>query len=120
KTQYAPHLHLAVEPSLLWEIADAIGDSGIVEGSTKDPDRALVGRDDVQDHPDGGGLSRAVGAEETVNRSLRNAQRQIVNGDVFGVSLRDVLDLDGVISHVVASFLAPYNIDVKPRLRFDR
>jgi hypothetical protein len=43
EAQHLAHLHLLVEPALLGQVADAIGDAGVGVGTPEDADRALVG-----------------------------------------------------------------------------
>src|SRR3954462_5353891 len=56
-----------------------------------------IRRDDVEDHPDGGRLARAVRAEEPVHRTARDLKRQITNRDVRFVALRHASYVDGEI-----------------------
>ena len=103
KFQHPPHLHLAVESALLGEIAEPLRDLRIVRRPAEDVNRAGVGRDDVQDHPDGGRLPGAVGAEKSVHTPGRNAERQIAHRRVLGVALGDVHYVDRVFGHVVSA-----------------
>src|SRR5690606_8807562 len=75
------------------------GHAGVAGRMSEDPHRSLVGRDDVEDHPDGGRLAGAVGAEQAVHRTGGNGERQIANGDVVGESLDDALKLDSGLGH---------------------
>src|SRR5688500_17313485 len=97
----------------IWKISHPVGDLGIVGRHAKDPDRTLVGCDAVEDHADRGRLSRPVGPEQAIDRTLWHAQSEIANGYVRSVALRDVLDLDCLLSHIVSTRVEPYNINVE-------
>ena len=56
---------------------------------------AVVGEDDVHDHPDRRGLAGAVGADEAVDRSLGHVERDVADGGDGTEAFRDAADGDG-------------------------
>ena len=93
--EHPSDLHLLVQPALLGQVPDAIEDGLRRIRVAKDIDLPLVGRDDVQDHPNCRRLAGAVGSEKSVNGPFRYAKRQVAHRDVPRVTLYDVLDVDG-------------------------
>jgi hypothetical protein len=87
-----PDLHLPVEPTLLGQVADAVlrGERGRAEHL----ERALVGMDDRHDHPDGGALAGAVGAEQSAQRAARDVEVESAHGDLRPEALGDAADPD--------------------------
>ena len=84
-----PHLHLAVQATLLRQVADprhvCIGDAAAVE-----KDLARGGDGDPVHNPDGRGLAGAVGAQQAVNLALRDIDAHMVQGDFLAEGLADV------------------------------
>ncbi len=66
-------LHRGIEPALLGKVADGVGDIVGALGP-KDTAVALVGVDDAEQHAQRRRLSRAVGAEDAVDRALANGE----------------------------------------------
>ena len=90
--QHASHLHLLVESALLGEIADAIARAPANARLSEDRDRASVGLDDVEDHADRRRLAGAVGAEQAVDGSAGNLEREILDCDVSRERLANLID----------------------------
>jgi len=97
--QHAPHLHLLVQPALLREVADPVGDPGCAVRRAEQRDRSAVRHDDVEQHPDRRRLPRAVRAEQAVHGSAGDGERQVAHGEVVAVALHDVPDVDGEVGH---------------------
>ena len=87
KAQHASNLHLAIQAALFRQIPDAVEQSGLVIRTPEDRDRAGVGRDDVEQHANGGRLAGAIGAEEPIDGSTRYLERQVAYSDVLLVLL---------------------------------
>jgi len=69
-------------------------DTGVAPGAAEDLDRAGVGSDEPEQHPEEGGLPGAVGAQDAVDLALGDLQGQVVDRDQLPVGLRDVDGLD--------------------------
>ncbi|MEZ4641005.1 MAG: hypothetical protein R2856_39620 [Caldilineaceae bacterium] len=54
--------------------------------------RPAVGRSRPDDHLDGGGFARAVGAEEAVDLAAPDAQVEAVDGDLLAEVTRDIVE----------------------------
>ena len=89
------HLHLLVEAALLGQVADAAdifgGDVAPVE-----EDAAAVGGRDAVDDADERRLAGAVGAQQAVDRTFGDGERDVVQSRMFGKPFRDVLDAENV------------------------
>lgn len=59
------------------------------------PDLALVRVKEVDDHPHGGGLSRAVWTDKAINRAFGNREREVIGGRDALERFCDVADLNG-------------------------
>ncbi len=93
--QQRRHLHAAVQAALLRQVADLVRPAG-AQLLSEDANAAAVGIEDIHDHPHGGGLARAVGADEAVNRPRRDGERQVVYRRNVAEGLRYAADFDGV------------------------
>ena len=116
----AAHGHLLVEAALLRQVADPAQRLGTGGEVAEERDRPFVGLEDVVDHPDRRRLAGTVRAEEPVDDPLRHAHREVRDGDVPGVALRDVRDGGDRVGHgrsaILAVFASPRPI-VAHRLR---
>ncbi len=74
-----PYLHLAVQAAFLGQVADA-GDIGLRNRVSVEPDLAFAGEGDAVNDADEGTLTRSVGAQKAEYLSLRNLQRDMVQG----------------------------------------
>lgn len=63
--------------------------------AAEQPSRSAVLSQEAEKDPDGGGLARAVGAEETVHFSGLHGQVELVQGSVVSEGLDDSAHLDG-------------------------
>ena len=68
------------------------------EGASVHGDRALGGRVETEDHPHRGGLAGAVRSEEPGDHTGLHGERQIVDGDLVAVTLRQILRRDHVVT----------------------
>jgi len=93
------HLHLLVQAALLREVPDFVENAVVGVRTAEDLDRARVGEQHVEDHANGRRLAGAVRAEQTVDRSARNLERELAHGDVLVESLHDLADVDCEIRH---------------------
>jgi hypothetical protein len=80
--------HLRVEPPLLRHVAEA---SAVRRGERRpgDADRARVGREHPQQDAHGGGLARAVGADEAGEPARPDLESDVVEHEALAVSLAD-------------------------------
>ena len=96
EAQVLVHRHVQVEGGLLGEVADLLfGVQGIpqhVDARHADPPRrgGEVAREDVH----GGGLTRAVGAQEADDLALADGEADVVHGAVGAVVFDQMLDLN--------------------------
>src|SRR2546421_4427730 len=102
KLQHPADLHLPIEPALLGKVAESLGDLRVVGGAAEDVNLSRIGRDDVEDHPDGSRLAGAVGSKQSVDAAGRNSQCQVANRRVLGESLGDAHYVDCVLGHVAS------------------
>ena len=97
----AVHLHLLVESALFGEVPDLIEDPWVGIGAPEQGDRPGVRGDDVQDHPNAGGLAGAVGAEQTVDGPGGDGERQGADCRVLRVSFGDPSNVEREVGHRV-------------------
>ena len=90
-----PDAHPLVEPALLGQVADAVV-RGPRVALAQDLDLALVGKQDVHDHPQRRRLARPVRPDEAVERPARHGQVQVVDRDDAAESLGHPAEDDGV------------------------
>ena len=74
----------------------AAGSLQVGVGDAVDGGRAGVGADQAEQHPQGGGLAGAVGAEEPGDRAGVDGEGQVVDGGHAAEALGEPVDLDGV------------------------
>src|ERR1041384_1323189 len=93
------HPHLLVEAALLGEVADARREVAARRLAAEERDPALVGRQNVEHHPDGGALAGAVGSEQAEDAACRHFHGEIVDRGVTGEALGDALHPDDAAAH---------------------
>lgn len=71
----------------------------IAQRRTQQPGIPAGGRDEPEQHLDGGGLARTVGTQKTEHLTARDLQPQIVNRDMSPELLAQGASFDGNISH---------------------
>ena len=99
--QERPDAHLAVDPPLLGQIADAV--LGVGSGRPpKNRQLAGVGEEDRHDHADGGGLAGAVGPDEPVQRPGGDREVEIPDGACASKGLVDAAHENRVLHRAVA------------------
>src|SRR5580704_18295964 len=103
--QHTAHLHLAIQPAFLGEIANPVGHALGAARLAEHVDRAAVWGDHVQDHPDRRRLPGAVRAEQPVDASSGNGERQPLYGDVAIEGFLHVSNVDREIAHIRDSIL---------------
>ena len=90
------HRQVGVERKLLCHVSDAparrCGRGAQVE--TGDVQSARRGRKQAAQHPEGGGFSRAIGAEQAENLAPGNRERHVMHGDEAAEAAREVLHGD--------------------------
>src|SRR5258705_3737415 len=88
-----------VEAELLRHVAHrALDAPGVLRDVVAEHDAmTLVGREEPADHADGGGLAAAVGAEEAIDRALRDLHREVIDDRLLAEALGEALDVDGQI-----------------------
>jgi hypothetical protein len=87
------HGHLAIEPALLRQVADAV-EVGARARMAEHADLAPVGADDVHQHPQRGRLARAVGTEQTEDGARRHRERDVVDGHRAAEALPQTAQLE--------------------------
>ena len=107
------HLHLAVESTLLGEIADA---EDILLGYrlAVEEDATAVGQGDSVDGADKGGFASSIRAEQSVDRSARYLDRHIIESYVIHKSFRDMFGGDDIAHY--ANFFAVYTANVQKNI----
>src|SRR5437899_1849685 len=65
------------------------------QAEAEDFDRAAIGGNQASEHPDGGGLARAVGAEEAEEGATRDFEIHAIDGGFQTIKLPEVMDQDG-------------------------
>src|SRR6478609_4397125 len=88
--------HPRIEAALFRQEADARREVARATLVTEEGDRALVGDQDIEDHPDGGALPGAIGTEESEDPSLGHREGEIFDRDVTGEALGHMFDSDDV------------------------
>lgn len=76
-------------------------------------DAPAVGCGDAVDDPDEGGLAGAVGAEQSVDRSAGNGDRDVVERLVSGVLLRDVFSRKDFHGCLIVCFRVKPSANIK-------
>ena len=66
---------------------------------TEHGDRSRIGGDHVEDHPDGCGLSGAIGPQQAIDRAARYCERELAHGDVVGKPFGDPPEFEGEFRH---------------------
>ena len=94
KNQNLAHLHPGVQAPLLGKIADQVL-RAVAGGLPKHLDGALIGGQDVHDHPQRGGFAGAIGAEQSKNRSLLDVQAEVGHRHDRVKALGDMFDGNG-------------------------
>jgi len=89
-------LHRGVEPALFGQVPDPAGDA-LRAILAEDAAHALVGVDDAQNHAQGGGLARAIGAENAVDRATRHGDVHAVHGQRVAEPFDEAAGLDRII-----------------------
>src|SRR5438876_3672792 len=64
------------------------------QAEAEDFDRATIGGNQAGEHPDGGGLARAVGAEEAEEGATRDFEIHAIDGGFQTIKLPEVVDQD--------------------------
>src|SRR6266581_1162917 len=92
ENDHVEHAHLAVQATLLGEIADPGRVRSPAAPLAEQPHGPLVRLDDVHDHADRRRLAGAVGPEQAVDRAGGDRERQAVHGGVTGEALRHPIE----------------------------
>ncbi len=89
-----PGLHLFVEALFLGEIADPMPD---LErgGRAEDLDGAGGGPEDVEDHPERGGLAGTIGSEKAIDATVGYGEGEVLNGAKIAVVFGHLIQLKG-------------------------
>ena len=89
-----------VEPGFLWHQADEApelpGGGRVADAAARHPGLAACLADEPGEHPDGGGLARAVRPEQPEDFAFRDGERQPVDRRDVTELAGEVLDLDHV------------------------
>src|ERR1051326_2766157 len=88
------HAHLRIEPALLRQITNSRGKAAAAGDRAEELHFAGVGLVDVHDHADRRALAGAVRAQQAVNRSGGDGERQRVDGGVTREAFGDAIDDD--------------------------
>lgn len=86
--------HAAVEAAFLGEVTDAVAAGG-GGGGAEQLDTAAIRQEDVEHHPERGGFSGAVGADEAVDGALGDFQAELVDGELLSEAFGDLSDFGG-------------------------
>ena len=92
------HSHLLVQSTFLGQVADPLADRVVHRGSEQ-LDLAAVRSDDVEHDPDGGCLPGPVGSEQSVDRTSRHVEIQLVDGRLCAERLAHTLESDRHLGH---------------------
>src|ERR1041385_1815608 len=101
--EHVEHPHLAVQAAFLREIADPLRVRAPAPRLAKQAHGALVGVQDVHDHPDRGRLAGAVRAQQPVDHTRRDGEREVVHGRVAGEPLGDAVEHDDRVGHAAGN-----------------
>jgi hypothetical protein len=87
-----------VERELLRHVADLALDAQALGADVEAEHRAFafVGREQAAHDADGGGLARAVGAEEADDLAFRHRHRDVVDNGLVAEALDQPMDVDGI------------------------
>ena len=91
KERLLAHLHLLVEAALLGQVTDALHVGGRERPSVEEHP-SFVGRRNAVDDADERRLSRAVGPQQSVDRTARDVKRHVVERRMAGVVFRNMFD----------------------------
>ncbi len=87
-------LHAAVEAAFLGEVTDSVAAIG-GGGGAEQPDTAAIGQEDIEHHPERGGFSGSVGADEAVDGALGDFEAELVDGEFVSEAFGDLGDFGG-------------------------
>ena len=100
--QHLADARLAGQAAVLQHRADAARADGVGRGAAEHPDGARVGVQQAEDGADGGGLARAVGAEQRHGLAAVDVQVEAVDGEHVAVADGQVGEGEGVGRHATS------------------